>query len=120
MSIRSNVDPRRLDQRITFQRRKDPADQDEAGQPIDEWLPVVECWAAVDAEKASERILTSGQRSVAAFIFWIRADVTKRFDIQETDRIVWRDANYDVTDVLDQQLRGRMTAVLARTGLRDG
>lgn len=119
MSIRSNVDARRLDQRITFQRKTQTPDG-EGGQTIT-WNDLVSCWAAVDGEKASgERYVENGIRSVADSTFWIRADVMTRYGITLTDRILWRNVPYNISDMPDQQLRGRLIAVIARTGLNAG
>lgn len=119
MSIRSNVDARRLDQRITFQRKTET--QDTTGDPVVTWNDLVSCWAAVDGEKAGgERYIENGIRSVADSTFWIRADVMTRYGITLTDRILWRGVAYNISDMPDQQLRGRLIAVIAGTGKNAG
>lgn len=119
MSIRSNVDARRFDQRITFQRKTET--QDSTGDPVVTWNDLVTCWASVDGEKAGgERYVQNGIRSVADYVFWIRADIKKRFSLNLTDRLIWNDIPYDISDMPDQQLRGRLLAVIARTGVNSG
>lgn len=119
MSIRSFQDARRLDQRITIQRRV--AAQGSTGAMSHTWSDVVTTWAAVDGEKAGgERYVQNGVRSVSDYTFWIRADIKSRFSIDTTHRIVWDGRYFDIADMPDQQLRGRFLAIIGRAGVNVG
>lgn len=119
MSIRSNVDARRLDQRVTIQRVAEV--QDSSGDITPTWSELVECWACIDAEKATgEPYRSDSIQSVGQFVVWVRADIVQRFNVQVRDRIVWGSRVLDVKDVRDQQLRGRLTALMCQVGQNDG
>lgn len=119
MSIRSNRDARSADQRITIQRKTET--QDAYGDPVVSWADLVTCWASVDGEKAGgERYVNDGIRSVADYTFWVRSDIFSRFSLNLTDRIVWGGENYNISDMPNQQLRGRWIAIMARTGMNAG
>ena len=119
MSIRSNVDARRFDQRITLQRKTET--QDSTGDPVVTWSDLITCWAAVDGEKAGgERYINNGIRSVSDYTIWIRADIKQRYGVNLTDRVVWNGAPYNISDMPDQQLRGRLIALIVNVGLNNG
>jgi head-tail adaptor len=124
MSIRSNVDAREFDQRVAFERRVETATG--TGGTTVTWTrlggsPTATYWAKVDGAKASgEPYIADGIRSPADYTFWIRADVFTRLGLVLTDRIVWKGENFDISDMPDQQLRGRKIALIAQRGLNDG
>lgn len=123
MSIRANVDARRLNERVAIQRRT-VSQNPTTGFPTTTWSALGTVWAAVDATKASERWqqpqIADATQQVSDLAVWIRSDVTVRIGLRESDRLVWRGKVLDVVDVLDQQLRGRLTAIICREGLNDG
>jgi SPP1 family predicted phage head-tail adaptor len=123
MSIRSNVDGRRLDQRVTFQAKVEV--QDDEGGLVDSWVDVVtNCPAAVDATPLAiaraEPNLVNGIRSLSEYTIWIRADVKERFGITVVHRAIWRGQPYNIADIPDQQLRGRLVALIVSTGRNAG
>lgn len=119
MSIRSNVDARRLDQRIEIHRAD--MTQDSTGDLVPNWRTLIECAAAVDARPSSaEPVILDGIRSVGAYTFWIRADIYTRFSLVLTDRVKWKGKFFDIKDMPDQQLRGRLIALIAETGKNEG
>lgn len=123
MSIRANVDPRRLDQRIRFERKV--VQQDPVTLDITEtWSLLIECWCAVDGVKASERWrdpdLSGGLQTISDYTVWVRSDIVERFAITEADRAVWGSKAMDIKDVLDQQLRGRMIPLIMQVGANHG
>lgn len=118
MSIRSNVDARALDQRIEFQRRVETPTG--TGGTTITWTSLGKRWARVDGAKASEPYVSDGIRSPADYTFWIRADVFVRLGLVLSDRIVWGGQPFNITDMPNQQLRGRLIAISAGTGLNDG
>jgi SPP1 family predicted phage head-tail adaptor len=118
MSIRANVDARRLDQRVTFQRNT-PA-QDGAGQPVESWATVIETWASVDGAKASELTAADAVRSRMGYVVWVRADIITRFSITQADRVSWNGKYLNIIELPDQQLRGRLMAVVCDSGLNNG
>lgn len=119
MSIRANVDRTALNERITLQRRTNTQDPD-TGDISVSWAKLVEVWAKVDGQKASEVHAAGSTRGPNAYIVWVRSDVQARFRLTDTDRILWRGSILDVKDVLDQQLRGRLVAISCLRGMSEG
>lgn len=117
--IRSNVDRTALDQRVVFQSQQQVQDET-TGNVVVDWVNVITCWAKVDALPARERIAAGQLLPVNTYTFWVRADIVKRFDVNATMRIMWRGRPYNVTDVLDQTQRARLTALTATGGLNEG
>jgi SPP1 family predicted phage head-tail adaptor len=119
MSIRANVDARRLDQRVTIQRRT--LTKGATGENAETFPDLVECWAAVDGAKANaEPNLTDGIKSQADYTVWVRSDIVKRFSVTVMDRIQWKSKVFNIKDMPDQQLRGRLIALICNTGLNAG
>lgn len=118
MSIRSNVDAHRLNERIEFQRIV--TGQDGNGFPVETRTSLGTFWCAMDATKANERFVAAGERSVGAMTCWIRSDVQQRLSLTAGDVAIWKGKAYDIQDVPDQQLRGRLIAVFMQTGLNNG
>ena len=120
MSIRSNVNARNLDQRIRIEQRIET--QDALGDPIASWVERVTCFARVDATmvKNAEPVYADEKRQSTDTTFWIRADVVDRFGVVLTDRVVWKNRPYDIRDMPDQQLRGRLAALIATAGINEG
>lgn len=132
MSIRSNVDARALDQRIAFERRVELPTG--TGGTTISWVrlgpsPTAEYWARVDGAKANEPYVADGIRSESDYTFWVRSGVAERISLVGsddppglvlTDRIVWDGRPFNISDMPDQQLRGRLRAIVARTGLNEG
>jgi len=118
MSIRANVDARRLDQRIEFHRRT--LTQAASGEQVESWPLHKECWAAVDGAKGSEPNVGEGIKSQRDYTVWVRADIVKRFAITVMDRIYWKGKELNIKDMPDQQLRGRLIAIVCNTGLNAG
>jgi SPP1 family predicted phage head-tail adaptor len=123
MSIRSNVDARAFNERITIQRRT-VTQHTTTGDPTTTWSDLIVCWAKVDGVKASDRWkephLSDATQGVSDLTIWVRADIVQRFGVVESDRVIWGARVLDVVDVLDQQLRGRMTALICREGVSRG
>lgn len=120
MSIRANVDARRLDQRVTFQRNTPT--QAASGDLVDSWGYLIECAAAVDGAKAfgAEPAIGGSTLSRSDSTVWVRADIITRFSITPADRLVFKSKVFNIKDIPDQQLRGRMMAVICNTGLNAG
>lgn len=120
MSIRSSVDARRLDQVIRIEKRVDAPDA--IGAPVATWVERVTTPAAADATmvRNAQPFLANEKRGPTAMTFWIRADVVERFCIDLSDRVVWKGRHYDISDMPDQQVRGRLAALIATAGLNQG
>lgn len=118
MAIRSNVDSAGLDQRVEFQRKS--AGQDADGFPTGGWRSLGTVWCRMDAVKAGERFVADAERAVGAMTCWIRSDVQDRLKLTTADRAVWKGKVFDILDIPDQQLRGRLAAVFMQAGLSDG
>lgn len=120
MSIRSNVDARGLDQRILIERNF--GTQASPGTIVADWQPLVVCWAKVDAAPAKgvEPYLTAGTRSRTDMVMWIRADIKDRYALTLLDRVIWKGMIHDIKDMPDQQLRGRLVALIVNSGINSG
>jgi SPP1 family predicted phage head-tail adaptor len=120
MSIRSNVDARALNQRIQFHRRT--LTKAGSGENVESWPLLKECWASVDGAKASspEPDAGDGIKSQRDYTIWVRADIVQRFAITVMDRIYWNGIALNIKDMPDQQLRGRLIAIICNAGLNAG
>lgn len=116
MSIRSFVNPRRLDQRIRFERNTPT--QDGNGDPVDNWAVVGKSWAAVDGALARdpEPYVAGAIVSKQDYTVWIRSDVMQRYGLRVRDRVHWNDTYFDIKDMPNQQLRGRLIAFTMSAG----
>lgn len=117
MSIRSNVDARALDQRITIQ--SPTRTRTASGTIQTSWSTVVTAWACVNAMKANERFAAAEKHQVNAYTCWVRADVVSRFQVTTGMRVMWRNIPYDIVDIPDNTDRGRLTALFLQGGLSD-
>jgi head-tail adaptor len=80
MSLRSNVDARRLDQPIRIERKIET--RDAIGDVIVAWLTLIATRAAVDSSKVSQE--RPGQDGIVLgqqLTFTVRADVVDRFAV---------------------------------------
>jgi SPP1 family predicted phage head-tail adaptor len=84
-----------LDQRVTVERQQ--GGFDELGQPINDWLPIVTTWAAVEPLVGREYL------AAAALVAEITARVRMRFrpGITSRDRIIHDGTVYGITSVAD-------------------
>lgn len=118
MSIRAYVAPQRLDERVTVSRPVRDANGD-----VTSWTPVARnVHAGIDGAKAigAERVVADGTRSVSGYTVWMRSDVIYRFSIAVDDRIEWKGRHFDIKDIPDQGLRGRMLALFCEAGINKG
>lgn len=119
MSIRANVDARRLDQEIRLERKVET--RDDIGGVVESWIALITTRAAVDSVKVSaERPGSDGIVVGLQLTFWIRSDVVRRFDLSPINRIRWNDKVFNIDAVVDNQLGGRLSALYATTGLNRG
>jgi len=120
MSIRAYDNPRERDQWIQFE-RNEPITQP-SGDTKPRWQRICGCFARVDGAKASgpEPVIADGTRSVRDYVFWVQADLIGRYCITVVDRVLWRGRVFDIADIPDQQLRGRLLTVIARAGANAG
>jgi SPP1 family predicted phage head-tail adaptor len=115
VSLRATSPAQRLDQRITFQRKVETFDS-ATGSVAISWALVGSCWAALDAQKASEIYRAEQIEAENLYTVVIRY----RDDIDANMRIVWRGQNLDIKSIPDQQRRGRWLFLIAQQGLNDG
>ncbi len=119
MSIRANVDARRLDQEVRLERKVEA--RDDIGGVVETWIPLITTRAAVDSTKVSqERPGSDGIVLGLQLTFWIRSDVVQRFDLTAIYRIRWKDKVFNIDAIVDNQLGGRLSALYATTGLNRG
>lgn len=118
MSVRSNVDRAGLNERISLQ-RKSVVLEDE-GAHRDVWSELGTCWAKADAIKAGERYRDAKVTQVDGYTLWIRAEVFQHYGLTTNDRVEWRGRFLDISDIPDQQLRGRLVALFCVGGLNNG
>lgn len=120
MSVRGNVDAQSLDERVRFERKT--ATRTATGAVVESWAPLKECWARVDGAKASapEPMVDGGIRIQRDYTVWVRSDVFTRYRITPLDRVAWKGQIMDIRDIPDQGLRGRIIAVIVRSGVNKG
>lgn len=118
MSIRASTSAQRLTERMTFRR---PVLND-AGDIIDWALIVRDMRVGVDGAKANgpERTVVDGTRSVAGYTVWARAEEVERFALDVTCRGEWKGKLFDIKDIPDQGLQGRLLALFCEVGVNQG
>jgi SPP1 family predicted phage head-tail adaptor len=89
------MDPGRLDQRVTLERRSRVADG--AGGGADAWTAVAELWAAVAPISGRERTQARQVESPALY----RVTIRPRADLTTADRFVWQGRRLNVRFVAD-------------------
>lgn len=124
MSLRSNVDARRLNERVTIQ-RKVTTQSPTTGEVTHTWQTVLPVWAAVDSARvdniaASVANETEQAGAITASRFytvWIRY----RAGIDSNMRIVRKNgAVLDIKGIPDNGKTGRLMALFCYEGLNDG
>jgi SPP1 family predicted phage head-tail adaptor len=97
-----------LDQRIVIERLVEG--YDELGQPINDWLPIVTTWAAVEPLVGREYL------AAAALVAEVTARVRMRFrpGITAADRIVHDGKVYGITSVADVHSSRRELVLMCR------
>ena len=97
-----------LDQRIVIERLVEG--YDELGQPINDWLPIVTTWAAVEPLVGREYL------AAAALVSEVTARVRMRFrpGITAADRIVHDGKVYGITSVADVHSSRRELVLMCR------
>ena len=114
MSILATTDVRRLDQRITFQTKRQT--RNAAGGTIITWVDFATVWAAVDAVRANERYNSEQELSGNEYTVWIRW----RGDLNSNMRILWKGLPLDIKGIPDNQRRGRFLSIFAESGINTG
>lgn len=117
MSTRSDLNPRRLDQRITFQRKN--LTRDSSGELVPStppWLDVCSANAAVDGVRAKERYIASQEVPAGDYTVWIYW----RGDIDTNMRIKWGSRYLDIVGIPDNQKRGLFLSLFCTEGLNNG
>lgn len=113
------IDPRRLDQRITLQRRNTGADA--LGQESTTWADYATVWGGVTTKRGREYFAAGAVQGEAAMAVRIRY----RADVVELGsgalRVVYRGQPYDITEP-PQDVDGQREAIdlFCSTAARDG
>ncbi len=122
MSIRSNVDARRFDQRIEIQRQV-TSQNPNTGYVTHTWSEVATLWAAVDSARvnniaasvANEQI-NAGQIHASRFYsIWIRW----RDGLDPSMRVVWNNRILEIKGIPDNQKRGRLLMLFCYDGVSE-
>lgn len=121
MTIYSDDDPRRLNERVTIQHKTQT--QDANGYVTDSWATLVTLWAAVDAARAKDVTPTAADEQpgdsqlLAAryYTIWVRW----RNDLDTTMRVQWRGRVLDIRGIADNQKRARLMPLFCVTGLSE-
>lgn len=118
MSIRASTNAQRLNDRMTFRRPR----LDDNGDVVEWDLVVRDMRVGVDGAKANgpERVAADGTRSVAGYVVWARAEEVQRFSLDLTCRGEWKGKYFDIKDIPDQGLQGRLLALLCEIGVNQG
>lgn len=115
MAVLSRTNPRRLDQRVRFERKVETQDP-ETGAITHTWVEFATVFAAVDATKASERFLADQELAGNDYTIWIHW----RGDLNANMRVVWNGQPMDIVGIPDNQRRGQFMSVFARSGINQG
>ena len=97
-----------LDQRIVIERLVEG--YDELGQPINDWLPIITTWAAVEPLVGREFI--AAQAAVSEITARVR--LRYRPGITAADRIVHDGTTYGITSVADVHSSRRELVLMVR------
>lgn len=114
MSVLSNTDARKLDQRILFQNKHEA--RTPSGAFSYNWSNFADCWASVDAVRANERFTAEQEINGNEYTVWIRW----RGDLDTNMRILWKGKVLDIKGIPDNQRRGRFLAIFAEEGKNSG
>lgn len=118
MSIRAYDNPRERDQWVVVERNT-PLRQPQGSEKAD-WQKLAGAFMRVDGAKAGEPFVADGVRTVRGYTFWAPAVFITRHCVTTADRLRWNGRVFDITDLPDQQVRGRLMPVLANAGLNAG
>jgi len=119
VSIRANVDAGRFTERVEIQRATASQDATTGAEELT-WAELVTCWASVDGIPAREARAADAMQSLQDYTVWVRSDIVQRFSVTQADRIYWRYRVLDILAIPDQQLAGRLIAILCRAGASNG
>ena len=123
MARREFTSAQSFDQRVTAERKATTADP-VTGFVTEAWVALGTFWVSIDSQKLSERlkepIVADTLQSPYDFIVSMRAETFVRLGIIVADRLVWKGEYLDVKDILEGQLRSRITKLAVRRGMNDG
>lgn len=97
-----------LDQRVSIERRV--SGQDDWGQPITDWLPIVTTWAAVEPLTGREYIAAGAAQSEVT----TRIRLRYRPGITSADRVNHEGKVYGIMSVIDYRSAGRELVLMCR------
>lgn len=115
MSVRADINPRRLDQFIVFQSKTQTQDSG-SGELTFTWANVCSAFAAIDAVRAKERYLASQEVPASDYTVWIYW----RNDIDSNMRILWGSRVLDIVGIPDNQKRGLFLSLFCTEGVNRG
>jgi SPP1 family predicted phage head-tail adaptor len=116
MSVRADINPRRLDQLITFCRKSDTRDSGSGELTPDPLVPLFRCMAAIDAVRAKERFIASQELHAGEYTVWIYW----RNDIDSNMVIQWGSRVFDISGIPDNQKRGLFLSLFCIEGVNNG
>ena len=97
-----------LDQRIVIERLVEG--YDELGQPINDWLPIVTTWAAVEPLVGREYIAAAAVQSEVT----TRIRLRYRPGITSADRVSHEGREYNIVSVIDHRSDHRELVLMCR------
>lgn len=102
----------RLKHRVTILRPPRPDETDEAGQPIDDWQPVVTVWAAIEPLRGRE--LESARQVVAEVTTRIR--IRYRDDVDRTMRVKYSSSGteFDILYIIHPEFAKKELQLLCK------
>jgi SPP1 family predicted phage head-tail adaptor len=86
-----------LDRRISIQ--VNTPSQDGAGQPIESWAELVECWASVEYLGETTLAKEEFQEKIEKTMQYVKFSIRYRSDINTKNRIVYRGNNFEIRSV---------------------
>lgn len=112
MSVRANINPRRLTERIYFEKKQKSRDMQTGAESFTWATATGEMFACVDATRANEVFLADQKLPARDYTIWIYW----RDDIESNMRVRWRGRILEIVGIPDNQKRGLFMSVFCIEG----
>lgn len=89
----------RLNKRVTILRPPGPDDRDEYGQPIDDYVPILTLWAAIEPLRGREYFAAMTEHADVT----TRIRIRYREDIDRTMRVQYKGTVFDIGHIIQPE-----------------
>lgn len=86
----------RLNKRVTIMRPPGPEDVDDYGQPIEDYVPVVTVWAAIEPLRGREYFSAMSEHAEVT----TRIRIRYREDIDRTTRVRYGETDFEILHII--------------------